>query len=52
MPADEARKLAKVAAVTTDLDRLLDKLFANVAELKVILGQPRPDAPRAEQEGQ
>lgn len=45
MPADEAQRLAKVAAVAEDLDRILDKLFANVAELKIILERTEPRAP-------
>lgn len=52
MPGEEARKLARVAAVTSDLDRILDKLFANVAEIKVILGQAEPDPPGTKQEDQ
>ena len=50
MPADEARQLARVAAVADNLDKVLDKLFENVAELKLILGQAGPDAPGTEQE--
>lgn len=41
MPSDETRQLARVAAVTDDLDKALDKLFAHVADLKLILA---PDA--------
>jgi hypothetical protein len=45
MPAEEARQLAQVAAVTDNLDKLLDRLFATVAELKVILAPAEPGAP-------
>lgn len=45
MPPDEVRQLASIAAVTDDLDKLLDKLFENVAELKVILARTGPGAP-------
>ena len=50
MPSDETRQLAKVAAVTDDMDKLLDKLFANVAELKVILAQADPGTPGKKEE--
>lgn len=49
MPPDETRQLAKVAAVLDDADKLLDQLFANVAELKEILRQAAP-APEAKKE--
>jgi hypothetical protein len=39
-PATPASQLARVAEKTEDLDKLLDKLFATVAELKEILGTP------------
>lgn len=53
MPADAPRQqLARVAAVTDDLDRLLDRLFQNVAELKVILAGAEPDPPGPGQEAQ
>jgi hypothetical protein len=40
MPEEAPRdQLAAIAAVTGDLDEVLDKLFANVDELKVILGR-------------
>ena len=42
MASDESRQLAKVAAVTDDLDKMLDKMFATVAELKLILAPPGP----------
>ena len=45
MPSDETNQLAKVAAVTDDLDKALDKLFATVAELKIILGGPPAPPP-------
>jgi hypothetical protein len=45
MPAEEARRLARVAAVADDLDKVLDKLFANVAELKLILERTEPGTP-------
>lgn len=44
MPSDETRQLAKVAAVAEDLDKILDKLFAAAAELKILL-TPREPAP-------
>lgn len=51
MPGDEAQRLAKVAAVTDDLDRILDKLFENVAELKkTILARTEPPAPGSTRE--
>jgi hypothetical protein len=37
MPGRPRDQLAAIAAVTDDLDRLLDKVSASVAELKVIL---------------
>lgn len=43
MPADPPREqLASIAAVADDLDAVLDKLFANVAELKAILAAAGP----------
>lgn len=45
MPADEALRLAQIAAVTEDLDKILDKLFENVAELKIVLTRAAPGAP-------
>lgn len=46
MPEEEARQqLAKVAAVASDLDKIIDKLFDNVAELKIILARAAPGAP-------
>jgi hypothetical protein len=48
MPSDETRQLAKVAKVTDDLDEILDRLFASVAELKILLSPPEPDAKRAD----
>jgi hypothetical protein len=42
MPGDEAKKLASIAEVTDSLDEILDRLFANVAQLKQILAPP-PD---------
>jgi len=39
MAADETRQLASIAAVAEDLDKLLDRLFENVAELKTILAR-------------
>jgi hypothetical protein len=37
MPSDEARQLARLARITDDLDKLTDRLFANVAELRQLL---------------
>lgn len=37
MPPSPAAQLAKVAAVTDDLDKILDGLFASVADLKAIM---------------
>lgn len=51
-PADESRRLAKVAAVTDDLDRILDRLFANVAELREILGQAAQDQGKTKEAGE
>lgn len=48
MPSDESRQLAKVAAVTDDLDKTLDKLFAIAAELRVLLSPPVPPRPAPE----
>ena len=50
MPSEETQQLAKVAAVTDDLDKILDKLFQNVAELKVILGRAGPGTPGTRKE--
>ena len=50
MPGDEARRLARVSAVADDLDKVLDKLFANVAELKIILERTEPGAPGSKKE--
>lgn len=44
MPGDETRQLARIAQVTDDLDKLLDDLFASVAELRHILTPPEPPA--------
>jgi hypothetical protein len=42
MPGEAPRdQLASIAAVADDLDVILDKLFANVAELKVTLARAR-----------
>lgn len=49
-PADEAQRLARVAAVADDLDKILDRLFATAAELKVILGRNQPGAPEMKQQ--
>lgn len=45
MPSDESRQLAKVAAVTDDLDKILDKLFAAAAELRILLASREPCKP-------
>lgn len=50
MPADEARRLAVIASVADDLDKILDKLFANVAELKIILERTEPGTPGTKKE--
>lgn len=43
MAEEEARQqIARVAAVAEDLDKILDKLFATVADLKVILTSAEP----------
>jgi hypothetical protein len=41
---EKARQLAKVAAITDELDKIIDRLFQNVADLKEILASipPRP----------
>jgi hypothetical protein len=44
-PAEEAHRLARIAAVTEDLDETLDRLFAITAELKTILAR-EPGAPQ------
>jgi hypothetical protein len=46
---EEAQRLARVAAVAEDLDKILDKLFANVAELKLILERTEPGTPGAKE---
>lgn len=47
MPIESPREqLASIAAVTSDLDELLDKLFANVAELKAVLASAGADVAR------
>jgi hypothetical protein len=44
MPEDEATILARIASVTDDLDKILDRLFENVEQLKVILrAKPQAD---------
>lgn len=51
MPEEEARQqLAKVAAVADDLDRIIDKLFQNVADLKAILVGAGQDSPSETEE--
>jgi hypothetical protein len=40
---DEAQRLASIAAVTSELDQTLDRLFTTVAQLKELLGAPGPD---------
>lgn len=52
MPDDETQQLARVAAVTADLDRLLDRLFTNVAELKKILTAEQPGTDTKKEAGQ
>lgn len=49
-PGEEAQRLARIAAVTDDLDQVLDKLFATVAELKTILTRTEPGAPGTNKE--
>ena len=51
MPADEERQLAKIAAVAEDLDRILDRLFASVAELKGMLRKPEPGDDAGDKQG-
>jgi hypothetical protein len=44
MSSEEARRLARIAAVSEDLDRTLDRLFASVGELKKLAaGKETPD---------
>lgn len=43
--ADEKRQLAQIATVLDDTEKLLDKLFANVAEIKAMLGRSPAAAP-------
>ena len=45
MPEEARQQLAKVAAVADDLDKIIDKLFQNVADLKVILASATPGTP-------
>lgn len=55
MPPDEAQQIAKVAEVVGDLDKIIDRLFASVAELKLILRQQagaEPAAGQKEEAGQ
>jgi len=47
---EEAQRLARVAAVADDLDRVLDKLFETVAELKIILERAEPGTPGAKEQ--
>lgn len=42
MPDAPREQLASISAVADDLDRILDKLFRNVADLKVILARAEP----------
>jgi hypothetical protein len=44
-PDTETEILAGVAKVAEDLDAILDRLFANVAELKKILAPEEPGEP-------
>lgn len=42
--ADEKKRLARIATVTGELDQALDRLYANVAELKnLLLTPPEPE---------
>jgi hypothetical protein len=50
MPDDASRQLAAIAAVTDDLDAALDRLFASVADLKVILARANPGDTTTRQE--
>lgn len=45
VPHEEAQQLARIAAVTDDLDRTLDELFVIAAELKTILARAEPGPP-------
>ena len=49
---DEKQQLAAIAAVLDDTDKLLDKLFANVADLKAILARTSPGPPDKKDGGQ
>jgi hypothetical protein len=48
MPGTPREQLAAVARTADDLDAILDKLFANVAELKAVLGRARAQGDQAE----
>jgi hypothetical protein len=49
MPADAPREqLASIAAVTGELDRHLDEMFASVARLKELLARTGTDAAKGE----
>jgi hypothetical protein len=51
MSSDEARRLARISAVVDDLDKILDDLFASVADLKALLTKPGADNPDPEKGG-
>lgn len=48
---EEQQQLARIAAVLDDTDKLVDKLFRNVAELKEILARSALAPPEAKEAG-
>jgi hypothetical protein len=42
---DEKQQLATIAAVLDDSEKLLDKLFANLADIRAILARTPPGTP-------
>ena len=42
MPEEARQQLAQVAAAADDLDKIIDRLFRNVADLKAILASVTP----------
>lgn len=48
--SDEKQRLASIAAVTTELDATLDRLFATVAQLKQLLVSPPETEPESKEQ--
>lgn len=49
--ADEKQQLAAIAAVLDDSERLLDRMFANIADIKAILARTAAAAPDGKDSG-